>query len=77
MVYSNESMDCLQDEDRDVTMYTVLVLDKSFVQISELSPATTYVFRVQALSPVGTPGSYSAEYEFQTLPLGTPHPPTS
>ena len=57
-------------------MYTVLVLDKSSATISDLSPATTYVFRVQALSPEGTPGSYSTEYEFQTLTHGTPpHPP--
>ena len=69
---SNESPGSLQDEDRDVTMYTVLVLDKSFAVISDLSPATTYVFRVQALGPEGTPGSYSPEYEFQTERHGMP-----
>ncbi|CAL8338256.1 unnamed protein product [Merluccius merluccius] len=72
ITHNYELMYRRKDEDRDVTMYTVLVLDKSSVQISDLSPATTYVFRVQALSPVGTPGSYSAEYEFQTLPLAVP-----
>ncbi|XP_056130568.1 ephrin type-A receptor 2a isoform X2 [Lampris incognitus] len=62
----------LKDDDgeRDVTTYTVLVLDKSTVQINDLSPDTTYIFRVQALSPEGNPGSYSMEHEFHTEPLG-------
>uniref|UniRef100_A0A674AHR1 receptor protein-tyrosine kinase n=1 Tax=Salmo trutta TaxID=8032 RepID=A0A674AHR1_SALTR len=55
---------------RDVTTYTVLVLDKSTVQISDLSPNTAYVFRVQALSPEGNPGGYSMKHEFKTLPIG-------
>ncbi|KAL0978727.1 hypothetical protein UPYG_G00174370 [Umbra pygmaea] len=58
-----------EDSERDVTTYTVLVLDKSAVQISELSPGTSYMFRVQALSPEGNPGSYSPEHEFRTLPM--------
>uniref|UniRef100_A0A667WVG1 receptor protein-tyrosine kinase n=1 Tax=Myripristis murdjan TaxID=586833 RepID=A0A667WVG1_9TELE len=58
------------DNERDVTTYTVLVLEKSSVQINDLSPDTAYMFRVQALSPEGNPGSYSMEHEFQTLPLG-------
>uniref|UniRef100_A0A667WY67 receptor protein-tyrosine kinase n=1 Tax=Myripristis murdjan TaxID=586833 RepID=A0A667WY67_9TELE len=57
------------DNERDVTTYTVLVLEKSSVQINDLSPDTAYMFRVQALSPEGNPGSYSMEHEFQTLPL--------
>ncbi|KAM3878561.1 ephrin type-A receptor 2-like [Diretmus argenteus] len=57
------------DDERDVTTYTVLVLEKSSVQIHNLSPDTTYMFRVQALSPEGNPGSYSVEHEFQTSPL--------
>lgn len=63
----------LQDDDgeRDVTTYTVLVLEKSSVQINDLTPDTTYMFRVQALSPEGNPGSYSVEHEFHTSPLGT------
>lgn len=63
----------MQDDssERDVTTYKVLILDKSFVQITDLTPATTYTFRVQALSPEGNPGSYSAEHEFNTSPLGT------
>uniref|UniRef100_A0A4W5P227 receptor protein-tyrosine kinase n=1 Tax=Hucho hucho TaxID=62062 RepID=A0A4W5P227_9TELE len=55
---------------RDVTTYTVLVLEKSTVQISDLSPDTAYVFRVQALSPEGNPGGYSMKHEFKTLPIG-------
>uniref|UniRef100_A0A8C7PWE2 receptor protein-tyrosine kinase n=1 Tax=Oncorhynchus mykiss TaxID=8022 RepID=A0A8C7PWE2_ONCMY len=55
---------------RDVTTYTVLVLDKSTVQISDLSPDTAYVFRVQALSPEGNPGGYSMKHVFKTLPIG-------
>ncbi|XP_065141885.1 ephrin type-A receptor 2 [Paramisgurnus dabryanus] len=51
-----------------VTTYTVLVLEKSSVQISDLSPSTVYLFKVQALSPEGNPGSYSKEHEFSTLP---------
>ncbi|XP_023852501.1 ephrin type-A receptor 2-like isoform X1 [Salvelinus sp. IW2-2015] len=57
------------DSERDVTAYTVLVLDKSTVQISDLSPDTAYVFRVQALSPEGNPGGYSMKHEFKTLPI--------
>ena len=40
------------------------------MQISDLSPGTAYMFRVQALSPEGKPGSYSMEHEFKTLPMG-------
>ncbi|XP_061688118.1 ephrin type-A receptor 2-like isoform X2 [Syngnathoides biaculeatus] len=57
------------DGDRDVTTYTVLILDKSSVHINDLTPDTTYMFRVQVLGPEGNPGSFSAEYEFHTLPL--------
>ncbi|KAJ8360736.1 hypothetical protein SKAU_G00172610 [Synaphobranchus kaupii] len=56
------------DSEKDVTTYTVLVLEKSSVQISDLAPGTIYVFRVQALSPEGNPGSNGMEREFQTLP---------
>ncbi|KAJ8260211.1 hypothetical protein GJAV_G00178390 [Gymnothorax javanicus] len=56
------------DGEKDVTTYTVLVLEKSSVQISDLAPGTSYVFRVQALGPEGNPGSSSVEREFQTLP---------
>lgn len=63
----------LQNDDsaRDVTTYTVLILEKSSVQINQLTPDTTYMFRVQALGHDGNPGSYSKEYEFRTSPLGT------
>ncbi|XP_028261453.1 ephrin type-A receptor 2a [Parambassis ranga] len=57
------------DNERDVTTYTVLILEKSSVQINDLTPDTTYMFRVQALSPEGNPGSYSVEHEFHTSPL--------
>ncbi|CAI5687467.1 unnamed protein product [Oreochromis niloticus] len=56
----------------DVTTYKVLILDKSFVQIDGLLPATTYTFRVHALGPEGNPGSYSADHEFITSPLAAP-----
>ncbi|XP_008287255.1 ephrin type-A receptor 2a isoform X2 [Stegastes partitus] len=55
--------------ERDVTTYTVLILEKSSVHINDLTPDTTYMFRVQALSPEGSPGSYSVEHEFHTSPL--------
>ncbi|KAL0158230.1 hypothetical protein M9458_046306, partial [Cirrhinus mrigala] len=61
------------DEERangKVTTYTVLVLEKNSVQISDLSPSTVYLFKVQALSPDGNPGIYSLEQEFSTLPQG-------
>ncbi|XP_044203672.1 ephrin type-A receptor 2a [Thunnus albacares] len=60
-----------KDDDgmRDVTTYMVLILEKNSVQINDLTPDTTYMFRVQALSPEGNPGSYSTEHEFQTSPL--------
>lgn len=62
-----------QDDEgeRDVTTYTVLILEKSSIQINDLTPDTTYMFRVQALSPEGHPGSYSVEQEFLTSSLGT------
>uniref|UniRef100_A0A673ZC13 receptor protein-tyrosine kinase n=1 Tax=Salmo trutta TaxID=8032 RepID=A0A673ZC13_SALTR len=62
--YTGESP---SDDNLDVTTYTVLILEKSSVQISELSPATAYLFRVKALSPEGSPGG-SMEDEFETLP---------
>lgn len=54
-----------------MTTYTVLILEKTSVQINDLTPDTTYMFRVQAMSPEGHPGSYSVEHEFHTSPLGT------
>ncbi|XP_068170961.1 ephrin type-A receptor 2a [Antennarius striatus] len=57
------------DVDRDVTTYTVLILEKTSVQINDLTPDTTYMFRVQAISLEGNPGSYSLEHEFHTSPL--------
>ncbi|XP_068598428.1 ephrin type-A receptor 2a [Brachionichthys hirsutus] len=57
------------DVERDVTTYTVLILEKTSVQINDLTPDTTYMFRVQAMSPEGSPGSYSVEHEFHTTPL--------
>ncbi|KAM9409786.1 ephrin type-A receptor 2a [Pholidichthys leucotaenia] len=55
--------------ERDVTTYTVLILEKSSVQINDLIPDTTYMFKVQALSPEGSPGGYNVEHEFHTSPL--------
>uniref|UniRef100_A0A8C8F9S8 receptor protein-tyrosine kinase n=1 Tax=Oncorhynchus tshawytscha TaxID=74940 RepID=A0A8C8F9S8_ONCTS len=59
-----------KDDNLDVTTYTVLILEKSSVQISDLSPGTAYLFRVQALSPEGSPGGSSIEDEFETLTEG-------
>uniref|UniRef100_A0A8C7I6W7 receptor protein-tyrosine kinase n=1 Tax=Oncorhynchus kisutch TaxID=8019 RepID=A0A8C7I6W7_ONCKI len=67
-----------KDDNLDVTTYTVLILEKSSVQISDLSPGTAYLFRVQALSPEGSPGGSSIEDEFETLTEGkedVPPPP--
>lgn len=63
----------LQDDDseRDVTTYTVLILEKNSVQIADLSPDTTYVVRVQVVGPEVTSGSHSVEHVFHTSPLGT------
>ncbi|XP_026866701.2 ephrin type-A receptor 2a isoform X2 [Electrophorus electricus] len=55
--------------EQDVTTYTVLKLEKNSVQVSDLLPGTSYLFRVQTLTPEGHPSSNSAEYEFETLPL--------
>lgn len=68
-------MSRLQENDEEkasgkVTTYTVLVLEKNSVQISNLSPSTVYLFKVQALSSEGNSGSHSVEQEFSTLPQG-------
>uniref|UniRef100_A0A8D0CHX5 receptor protein-tyrosine kinase n=1 Tax=Scleropages formosus TaxID=113540 RepID=A0A8D0CHX5_SCLFO len=65
-----ELMYCKKDDANEnaITTYTVLVLEKSSVQISDLAPGTVYVFRVRALSPEGNPLGYSTEHEFATLP---------
>lgn len=55
---------------QDVTTYNVLRLDKNLVQIRDLLSGTKYVFRVQTLTTEGHPSSQSAEYEFETLPIG-------
>lgn len=62
----------LQDKDEAKTgkTYTVLVLDKNFVDIKDLSPSTVYLFQVQALSHESNVGSSSVEEEFSTLPEG-------
>uniref|UniRef100_A0A8C9T382 receptor protein-tyrosine kinase n=1 Tax=Scleropages formosus TaxID=113540 RepID=A0A8C9T382_SCLFO len=67
-----ELMYCKKDDANEnaITTYTVLVLEKSSVQISDLAPGTVYVFRVRALSPEGNPLGYSTEHEFATLPEG-------
>jgi len=52
-----------------MTIYTVLILERTSVRISDLTPATTYLFRVQPLTEGGAGGS-SMEDEFETLPDG-------
>uniref|UniRef100_A0AAY4B6R1 receptor protein-tyrosine kinase n=1 Tax=Denticeps clupeoides TaxID=299321 RepID=A0AAY4B6R1_9TELE len=54
-----------------VTTYTVLFLDKNTVQVTDLSPATAYVFRVQVLNAEGNPGSDGLEREFNPSQANT------
>uniref|UniRef100_A0A3B4ZP64 receptor protein-tyrosine kinase n=1 Tax=Stegastes partitus TaxID=144197 RepID=A0A3B4ZP64_9TELE len=56
-----------KDDNLDVTTYTVLILEKNSVQISDLASGTAYLFRVQALSSDGSPGGSSMEEQFETL----------
>lgn len=53
------------DASSDVTTYTVLILEKNTVQVSDLAPGTTYLFRIQAVGVDGSPGS-SMEEQFET-----------
>ncbi|KPP72837.1 ephrin type-A receptor 2-like [Scleropages formosus] len=66
----NEDLLVLQEDNgvTDITTYTVLLLEKNTVQISDLVPGTAYVFRVTVLSPEGTPNGEGKEHEFETLP---------
>ncbi|XP_034027847.1 ephrin type-A receptor 2 [Thalassophryne amazonica] len=57
---------CKKDDNLDVTTYTVLILEKNSVQISDLTPATAYLFKVQALSNDGNTGGLSLEEQFET-----------
>ncbi|XP_056279170.1 ephrin type-A receptor 2 isoform X2 [Pseudoliparis swirei] len=59
-----------KDDNLDVTTYIVLLLEKNFVQISDLAPGTAYLFRVQALGGDGSPGGSSIEEQFETSPEG-------
>ncbi|XP_067447690.1 ephrin type-A receptor 2 isoform X2 [Thunnus thynnus] len=59
-----------KDDNLDVTTYTVLILEKNSVQISDLAPGTAYLFRVQALSNDGSPGGSSMEEQFETSSEG-------
>uniref|UniRef100_H3C1G8 receptor protein-tyrosine kinase n=1 Tax=Tetraodon nigroviridis TaxID=99883 RepID=H3C1G8_TETNG len=59
------------DGERDVTTYTVLILEKNSVQIGDLTPDTPYVVRVKVEGPEVNPGGHSVEQVFHTLPLGT------
>jgi hypothetical protein len=52
-----------------MTTYTVLVLDRTSVRVSDLAPATTYLFRVQPITEGGAGGA-SIEDEFKTLADG-------
>ncbi|KAM9855143.1 ephrin type-A receptor 2 isoform 2-T2 [Aulostomus maculatus] len=55
-----------KDDNLDVTTYTVLILEKNSVQISDLAPGTAYLFRVQALGNDGNAGGSSMEEQFET-----------
>lgn len=59
-----------QDDNLDVTTFSVLKLEKNSVQISNLAPGTPYLFRVQALSSDSVSGGSSMEEQFETLPEG-------
>ncbi|XP_068453166.1 ephrin type-A receptor 2 isoform X1 [Clinocottus analis] len=59
-----------KDDNLDVTTYIVLLLEKNFVQISDLAPGTAYLFRVQALGSDSSPGGSSIEEQFETSPEG-------
>uniref|UniRef100_A0A6G1RGC9 receptor protein-tyrosine kinase n=1 Tax=Hypotaenidia okinawae TaxID=2861861 RepID=A0A6G1RGC9_9GRUI len=54
----------------DENSYSVLRCEGTSVTLPKLSPATTYVVRVQALTQDGH-GAYSPQHEFETLPEGT------
>lgn len=70
--YSEVVLTVLQEKDseKDITSYTVLVLEKNSVEISDLTPATAYLFRVQAQNPEGGAGTDSEDFKFETLPEG-------
>lgn len=53
-----------------MTTYTVLILEKNSVQITDLVPDTTYVVRVQVAGREANPASRGAEHDFHTSPLG-------
>ncbi|XP_037131148.1 ephrin type-A receptor 2 [Syngnathus acus] len=55
-----------KDDNLDVTTYTVLILEKSSVEISDLAPGTAYLFRVQAVGSDGSPAGSSVEEQFET-----------
>uniref|UniRef100_A0A674NB98 receptor protein-tyrosine kinase n=1 Tax=Takifugu rubripes TaxID=31033 RepID=A0A674NB98_TAKRU len=65
----NHRYELMYRRKRDVTTYTVLILEKNSVQIADLTPDTTYIVRVQVLGSEVNPGSHSVEHEFQTSPL--------
>ncbi|XP_041860102.1 ephrin type-A receptor 2 isoform X2 [Melanotaenia boesemani] len=58
--------------DDNLLTYVVLKLEKNYVQINNLSPGTTYLFNVQALSSDGSLGGSSMEEQFETLSDGYP-----
>ncbi|XP_049920990.1 ephrin type-A receptor 2 isoform X2 [Epinephelus moara] len=59
-----------KDDNLDVTTYIVLILEKNFVHINDLTPGTAYLFRVQALGSDGSPGGSSMEEQFETSSEG-------
>uniref|UniRef100_A0A087YAT4 receptor protein-tyrosine kinase n=1 Tax=Poecilia formosa TaxID=48698 RepID=A0A087YAT4_POEFO len=59
-----------KDNKIDVTTYVVLKLEKNSVQISDLSPGTAYLVKVQALGDDGNQGVSSLEEQFETLSEG-------
>ncbi|XP_061592653.1 ephrin type-A receptor 2 [Cololabis saira] len=65
-------------DDKIDNILIVQKLEKSSVQINNLTPGTAYLFMVQAISSDGSPGSSSPEEQFDTLPEGyLPHNKTA
>ncbi|KAM9342711.1 ephrin type-A receptor 2 [Pholidichthys leucotaenia] len=59
-----------KDDNQDFRTIIVLILEKNSVQISDLSPGTAYLFKVQVVGTDNSPGGSSVEEQFETLSDG-------
>lgn len=66
LCHPNVTLPCSQVDENS---YSVLRCEGTSVTLPKLSPATTYVVRVQALTADGH-GAFSPQHEFETLPEG-------